>query len=58
MMNLPDFKQLAMTKSNEVLFEELRRLQDRSLHSRRVDTFVPKMINILKGILRDRGFII
>ena len=58
MMNLPDFKQLAMTKSNEVLFEELRRLQDRSLHSRRVDPFVPKMINILKGILRDRGFII
>lgn len=54
-MKILEFRNLALTKSNECLVNELKNLRNKSLHSRSVDPLVPRMINIITNILKDRG---
>ena len=52
-----DYYKLAVTRSDECLFNELRNLNSID-HKDMIYVYVPRMKEIVKSILKDRGYII
>ena len=57
MMSMMDYYKLAVTRSDECLFNELRNLNSID-HKDMIYLYVPRMKEIVKSILKDRGYII